>query len=168
MISDIYSKFLEFPILSIDTRTIQPNSIFICLKGENFDGNQFVNQALEMGAQYVVTENSSYTDHPQCFVVKNALETLQVLATTHRLNLQIPVIAITGTNGKTTTKELTHAVLSKKYLTCCTKGNFNNHIGVPLTLLSISMEDQMAIVEMELTIQEKLQICVKLLTQLMV
>lgn len=148
MISDIYSKFLEFPVLSIDTRTIQPNSIFFCLKGENFDANQFVDKALEMGAQFVITENSSYTDDPRCFVVKDALETLQVLATTHRLKLQIPIIAITGTNGKTTTKELTHAVLSKKYQTSSTKGNFNNHIGVPLTLLSINQEDQIAVIEM--------------------
>lgn len=148
MISTIYSKFLEFPNISTDTRAIQPNSIFFCLKGENYDGNQFVNQALEQGAQYVVTDNSAFTDHPQCFVVKDVLETLQVLATSHRLEMKIPFIGITGTNGKTTTKELINAVLSQKFITKCTKGNLNNHIGVPLTLLSVNKNDQMAIIEM--------------------
>ena len=148
MISTIYSKFLEFPTICTDTRAIQPNSIFFCLKGDNYDGNQFVNQALEQGAQYVVTENLAFTDHPQCFVVKDVLETLQVLATSHRLEMKIPFIGITGTNGKTTTKELINAVLSQKFVTKCTKGNLNNHIGVPLTLLSVTKNDQMAIIEM--------------------
>ncbi len=148
MISTIYSKFLEFPNISTDSRAIIPNSIFFCLKGEHFDGNKFVNQALENGAKYVVTENSEFTNHPQCFVVKDVLETLQILANSHRLELKIPFIGITGTNGKTTTKELINAVLSQKFKTKCTKGNLNNHIGVPLSLLSVTQEDEIAIIEM--------------------
>lgn len=148
MISEIYSQFLNYPVISTDTRKIIPDSIFFCLKGEQFDGNLFVNQALELGAKFVVTENSSFTDHPQCFVVKNALETLQILATHHRLELNIPIIGITGTNGKTTTKELITKVLSQKYKVQSTVGNLNNHIGVPLTILSISKEHQIAVVEM--------------------
>jgi len=148
MISEIYSQFLNYPVISTDTRKIIPDSIFFCLKGEQFDGNLFVNQALELGAKFVVTENSSFTDHPQCFVVKNVLETLQILATNHRLELKIPVIGITGTNGKTTTKELITKVLSQKYKVQSTVGNLNNHIGVPLTILSITKEHEIAIVEM--------------------
>lgn len=148
MIGDIYSQFVKFPAISTDTRNIAPNSIFFCLKGEQFDGNQFVDQALENGAEFVVTENSSYTDHPKCFVVKNALETLQILATHHRLEFKIPIIGITGTNGKTTTKELITKVLSESFNVTSTKGNLNNHIGVPLTLLSITTETQIAVVEM--------------------
>ncbi|MBP1672703.1 MAG: murF [Bacteroidetes bacterium] len=148
MISEIYSQFLNYPVISTDTRKIIPYSIFFCLKGEQFDGNLFVNQALELGAKFVVTENSSFTDHPQCFVVKNVLETLQILATNHRLELKIPVIGITGTNGKTTTKELITKVLSQKYNVQSTVGNLNNHIGVPLTILSITKEHEIAVVEM--------------------
>ncbi len=148
MISEIYSQFLNYPVISTDTRKIIPDSIFFCLKGEQFDGNLFVNQALELGAKFVVTENSSFTDHPQCFVVKNVLETLQILATNHRLELKIPIIGITGTNGKTTTKELITKVLSQKYNVQSTVGNLNNHIGVPLTILSITKEHQIAVVEM--------------------
>lgn len=148
MIGDIYAQYLKHPAISTDTRKIVPHSIFFCLKGENFDGNQFVQQALENGAEYVVTENASYTNHPQCFVVKDALETLQILATHHRLECHIPIIGITGTNGKTTTKELITAVLSKRFNTTATQGNLNNHIGVPLTLLSIHKDTEIAVVEM--------------------
>lgn len=148
MISDIYTEFLKNPFISTDTRKIVPNSIFFCLKGENYDGNQFVNQAFQMGAKCVVTENSRYTDNPNCFVVKDVLETLQILATNHRLELKIPVIGITGTNGKTTTKELITAVLSQKYKVTATVGNLNNHIGVPLSLLSINEDTEIAIIEM--------------------
>jgi UDP-N-acetylmuramoyl-tripeptide--D-alanyl-D-alanine ligase len=148
MISEIYTQYLLYPSISTDTRNIIPNSIFFCLKGENFDANNFVSQALDLGAKFVVTENSAYTDDPQCFVVKNVLDTLQILATNHRLELHIPVIGITGTNGKTTTKELVTTVLSKKFKVQATKGNLNNHIGVPLTLLSIRPDHQMAVVEM--------------------
>lgn len=148
MISDIYTEFLKNPIICTDTRKIVPNSIFFCLKGENYDGNQFVDQAFQMGAKCVVTEDSKYTDNPNCFVVKDSLETLQILATNHRLELKIPVIGITGTNGKTTTKELITAVLSQKYNVTATVGNLNNHIGVPLSLLSINEDTQIAVIEM--------------------
>jgi UDP-N-acetylmuramoyl-tripeptide--D-alanyl-D-alanine ligase len=134
-IKELYDKFVQFPFISTDTRKILPNSIFFCLKGENFDGNQFAEEALEKGARYVVKGD-------------NVLETLQQLARYHRAQLTIPIIGITGTNGKTTTKELIAAVLSKKYKTAYTQGNLNNHIGVPLTLLSITKEDEIAVIEM--------------------
>lgn len=145
---ELYAKYLQHPIICTDSRSIVPDSLFVCLKGERFDGNQFALQALESGAAYVVTENKDLSKHPKCIVVDDCLKTLQDLAKYHREQLAIPIIGITGTNGKTTTKELTHAVLSSKYRTACTKGNLNNHIGVPLTLLSIRPTDEMAIVEM--------------------
>ena len=144
----LYQLFLQYPKISTDTRTITPDSIFICLKGANFDGNQFALKSLSLGCRYVITENPELEGHPACIVVENALDTLQQLALYHRQQLRIPVIGVTGSNGKTTTKELIHTVLSTKYKTACTKGNLNNHIGVPLTLLSITKEDEIAIVEM--------------------
>ena len=122
--------------------------MFFCLKGENFDGNLFVNEALEKGAKYVVTENKQLPKSEAIIVVDDVLLTLQQLANYHRQQINIPVIGITGTNGKTTTKELIATVLSKKYKTACTQGNLNNHIGVPLTLLSITKDDEIAVVEM--------------------
>ena len=134
-IKELYEKFLQFPFVCTDTRKIIPNSLFFCLKGDNFDGNLFAEEALEKGARYVITGD-------------NALKTLQQLANYHRSQLKIPIIGITGTNGKTTTKELIASVLSKKYKTAYTQGNLNNHIGVPLTLLSIKKEDEIAVIEM--------------------
>ena len=144
----LYQLYKQHPRICTDTRNIIPDSIFFCLKGENFDGNNFATQALEAGAAYVVTERQDLKDNPRFVVVENSLKTLQQLAKYHRQQLRIPVIGITGTNGKTTTKELVAAVLSRKYKTCYTQGNLNNHIGVPLTLLSITGEHEMAIVEM--------------------
>ena len=144
----LYQLYKQHPRICTDTRNIIPDSIFFCLKGENFDGNNFATQALEAGAAYVVTERQDLKDNPHCVVVEDSLRTLQQLAKYHRQQLRIPVIGITGTNGKTTTKELVAAVLSRKYKTCYTQGNLNNHIGVPLTLLSITDEHEMAIVEM--------------------
>lgn len=144
----IYAKYLSHPQICTDTRNIIPDSIFVCLKGERFDGNTFALTALEQGAAYVITENTALADEPRCIVVENCLETLQKLAAHHRQQLTIPVIGITGTNGKTTTKELVSTVLSRKFRTAYTKGNLNNHIGVPLTLLSIKPSDEIAIVEM--------------------
>ncbi|MEG2071157.1 MAG: Mur ligase family protein, partial [Bacteroidales bacterium] len=144
----IYQLFLQYPQICTDSRNIIPDSVFICLKGENFDGNQFALQALEKGAQYVITEDTSLSNHPHCIVVSNSLKTLQQLSLYHRQQLHIPIIGITGTNGKTTTKELLANILSKKYKVAFTKGNLNNHIGVPLTLLSIKPTDEMAIIEM--------------------
>ena len=145
---NLYKLYRQFPQICTDTRNIIPQSLFFCLKGENFDGNNFATQALEAGAAYVVTERQDLKDNPYCVVVDDSLKTLQQLAKYHRRQLQIPVIGITGSNGKTTTKELVAAVLSRKYKTSYTQGNLNNHIGVPLTLLSITDEHQIAIVEM--------------------
>ncbi len=145
---ELYAKYLSHPQICTDTRNIIPGCIFVCLKGERFDGNQFALQAIEAGAAYVVTENKELFSNPNCIVVEDSLKTLQDLAKYHREQLTIPVIGVTGTNGKTTTKELIHAVLSSTFRTACTKGNLNNHIGVPLTLLSIKPSDEMAIVEM--------------------
>ena len=131
----IYQKFLQCNSVSIDTRTLQKNAMFFALKGPNFDGNQFAKEAIEKGALFVVIDEEKYVLNTKYILVKNVLKTLQDLAHLHRQNLNIPLLAITGTNGKTTTKELINAVLSKKYKTYATKGNLNNHIGVPLTLL---------------------------------
>lgn len=145
---ELYKKFLEHPHICTDTRNIIPDSIFVCLKGERFDGNSFALQALENGAAYVITEDQSLKSNPRCIVVDDSLKTLQDLAKHHRQQLSIPIVGVTGTNGKTTTKELISTVLSSKFKTACTKGNLNNHIGVPLTLLSIKPTDEIAIVEM--------------------
>lgn len=144
----LYQIFLESSAVSTDTRTIAPGSLFIALKGANFDANELVGQALEQGAKHVVTTNKAFASDHRVTIVDDTLTALQQLALEHRNHLTIPVIGITGTNGKTTTKELTTAVLSKKYKTVATKGNLNNHIGVPLTLLSIPREAEMAVVEM--------------------
>jgi len=149
-IKELYKLFVQFPFVCTDTRKIVPNCLFFCLKGENFDGNMFVNEALEKGARYVITDNLTVLRSYDLTVLKvdNVLQTLQQLAQYHRKQLKIPVIGITGTNGKTTTKELLVSVLSKKYKTAYTKGNLNNHIGVPLTLLSIKQDDEIAVIEM--------------------
>lgn len=144
----IYDIYLKHPKICTDTRNIIPDSIFVCLKGERFDGNQFALQALDHGAAYVITENKELTHNERCIVVDDSLATLQALANHHRHQLTIPVIGVTGTNGKTTTKELIACVLLQKFKTSFTQGNLNNHIGVPLTLLSIPKDAEMAIVEM--------------------
>lgn len=133
--------------ISTDTRKIEKGSIFFALKGENFNGNEYALQALEKGAEYAVVEKI-YTPHDHLVQVSNVLETLQELANFHRRYLKIPIIAVTGSNGKTTTKELVQAVLSKKFEVIATVGNLNNHIGVPLTLLSMNKETEIGIVEM--------------------
>lgn len=147
-ISDLYTIFLEYSTICTDSRNIIPDSIFFALKGENFDGNKYVKQALETGCAYAVSDDKSNEGINGCIIVENVLKTLQQLAEYHRLELNIPVLAITGTNGKTTTKELVSAVLSQKYNVVSTKGNFNNHIGVPLTLLLLNKNTEIAIIEM--------------------
>ncbi len=139
--------FVRFPNVSTDTRTITKNSIFIALKGETFDGNTYAEKALELGAACAVVDDDS-VQAENCIHVENSLQFLQDLAHYHRMQLQIPVIGITGTNGKTTTKELVSAVLMQKYKVQYTRGNLNNHIGVPLTLLSITKDIDIAVVEM--------------------
>ena len=136
-IADLYSLYQLFPNISIDSRKIEKDSIFFALKGDNFNGNTFAEKALELGASFVVIDDVTYNVSDKCILVDDVLTTLQELAVYHRNQLVIPIIGITGTNGKTTTKELLAAVLSAKYKTYCTVGNLNNHIGVPLSILAI-------------------------------
>jgi UDP-N-acetylmuramoyl-tripeptide--D-alanyl-D-alanine ligase len=147
-IKELYQLFRKHPSISTDSRNIKPKSIFFALKGENFNGNAFAENALESGAAFAVVDEEKYYKDDRFILVGNVLETLQQLAIEHRKNLNIPFIGITGTNGKTTTKELVHAVLGKKYKTAATKGNLNNHIGVPLTILEINESHEIAIIEM--------------------
>ncbi|MCP2026960.1 UDP-N-acetylmuramoyl-tripeptide--D-alanyl-D-alanine ligase [Flavobacterium sp. HSC-32F16] len=147
-IQEIHNLFLQCRSISIDTRKIEKDSMFFAIKGENFDANTFAKQALDLGALFVVIDNESYFIDERTLLVNNTLETLQDLAKFHRNYLKLPIVALTGSNGKTTTKELINVVLSKKFKTKATLGNLNNHIGVPLTLLSFSKETEIGIVEM--------------------
>lgn len=147
-ITKLYDYYLESGQVSTDTRKIVPGSVFFALKGDRFNANTFALQALEKGASYVVLDENEYAVNDCCLLVPDVLETLQNLARHHRNQLSIPVIGLTGSNGKTTSKELVNAVLSKKYKTYATKGNLNNHIGVPLTLLAIDKSVEIAVVEM--------------------
>lgn len=147
-LGELYAHYRRYPTVCTDTRSIPENSIFFALKGEHFNGNAFAAEALERGARYAVIDEPAYQTDKRLLLVPNVLETLQSLATHHRNQLHIPVIGVTGTNGKTTTKELLHAVLSQRYSAFATKGNLNNHIGVPLSLLSIPAGTQLAIIEM--------------------
>ena len=147
-IEHIHKLFLECNSVCTDTRKIKKNDIFFALKGDNFNGNAYTEQALNKGAKYVVIDEAQYNASKKTILVNSALETLQELASFHRTFLNIPIIALTGSNGKTTTKELINAVLSQKYNTTATIGNLNNHIGVPLTLLSMDKNTEIGIVEM--------------------
>jgi UDP-N-acetylmuramoyl-tripeptide--D-alanyl-D-alanine ligase len=147
-ILQLYSIFREHSIVSTDSRSIPPGSIFFALKGDKFDGNKFASNALEMGAAIAVVDDISLKDTAGMFYVPDVLTTLQDLAHFHRRQSKATIVALTGSNGKTTTKELMAAVLSKKYVTQSTSGNLNNHIGVPVTILSISDDTQFCIVEM--------------------
>jgi len=147
-LSNIYLLFKEHPIVVTDTRKIVPNSIFFALKGDNFNGNKFAMSAVEKGCNYAIIDEKEYAVDNRFVLVEDVLATLQDLAREHRRQLNIPILAITGTNGKTTTKELVHEVLRRKYQTAATIGNLNNHIGVPLTLLSMNVDTEFGIVEM--------------------
>ncbi len=148
-IEDLYQLFIGCnQKITTDTRKLDKGSIFFALKGDNFDANTFVQTAIEQGCAYAVTDNELYANGKTIVLVHNVLEALQQLAKHHRRQLMIPIIGITGSNGKTTNKELICAVLLQKYKVYATKGNLNNHIGVPLTLLSLTREHEMAIVEM--------------------
>ena len=147
-IQKLHSIFLKHPSISTDTRKIKENDIFFALKGDNFNGNSYAVQALENGASYVIIDEKDYLINENTILVNDVLSTLQQLANFHRNFCSAQVISLTGSNGKTTTKELINAVLSQKYKTIATIGNLNNHIGVPLTLLSIQPETEIAIVEM--------------------
>ncbi|RYJ40399.1 UDP-N-acetylmuramoyl-tripeptide--D-alanyl-D-alanine ligase [Flavobacterium anhuiense] len=156
-IQDIHNLFLQCSSLSIDTRKIEKNSMFFAIKGENFDANTFAKEALDLGALFVVIDNESYFIDDRTILVENSLQTLQELAKFHRNYLGLPIVALTGSNGKTTTKELINVVLSKKFKTKATIGNLNNHIGVPLTLLSFTKETEIGIVEMGANHQKEIE-----------
>jgi UDP-N-acetylmuramoyl-tripeptide--D-alanyl-D-alanine ligase len=148
-INDLYTLFISCnQKITTDTRQIEKGSIFFALKGDNFDANEFAISAIEQGCLFAVVDNPNFANGTSILLVEDVLDTLQNLAKMHRSHLKIPVIGITGSNGKTTNKELIHAVLSKKFNTYATKGNLNNHIGVPLTVLKIHKEHEIAIVEM--------------------
>jgi len=147
-IPELYQHFLKHRSVQTDTRKLQAGDIFFALKGPSFNGNQFAQQALEQGAALAVVDEPQYATGAKTVLVPDALEALQQLATLHRQQLNIPVLGITGSNGKTTTKELITAVLCQKFKVCATVGNLNNHIGVPLTLLRIGEDAEIAIIEM--------------------
>lgn len=144
----LYELFLASTGISTDTRKIEAGVLFFALKGPNFNGNQYASLALEKGAKYAIIDEIAFKENEYCILVDDVLQTLQDLANFHRKQLGIPIIGIAGSNGKTTTKELTHAVLSTKFKTFATKGNLNNHIGVPLSLLSIDTSYEIAILEL--------------------
>ena len=149
MVEQVYNAFLSCDQkVTTDTRNIAKNDLFFALKGPNFNGNKFAEKALELGAKYAVIDEKEYFIEGKTFLVENVLETLQSLARFHREKINIPVVAITGTNGKTTTKELLGAVLTSQYHILITKGNLNNHIGVPLTILQLNKEHEIAVIEM--------------------
>lgn len=147
-IDKLYQKYRESGKVSTDTRQILPGSVFFALKGEKFNANEFAAEALKKGASIAVVDEAKYAIDDRYVLVDNSLEALQKLARHHRDQLKIPVVGLTGSNGKTTSKELLNAVLSKKFRTYATKGNLNNHIGVPLTILSIDDSIELAIIEM--------------------
>ncbi|MFM7672391.1 MAG: UDP-N-acetylmuramoyl-tripeptide--D-alanyl-D-alanine ligase [Bacteroidota bacterium] len=147
-IEGLYQLYLQHPNVQTDTRSLQPDCFFFALKGDKFNGNRFAQQAVDQGAAYVIIDESEFAIEGKTILVSDVLTTLQQLAAHHRNQLQIPVMGITGSNGKTTSKELVHAVLATTYRTSTTVGNLNNHIGIPLTLLRIPLDAEMAVVEM--------------------
>ncbi|WP_243349428.1 UDP-N-acetylmuramoyl-tripeptide--D-alanyl-D-alanine ligase [Parabacteroides sp. FAFU027] len=147
-IKSLYELYKKHPVVTTDSRNCPDSSIFIALKGDTFNGNEYAQQAIDKGCAYAIVDEVEYANDSNIILVDDCLETLQQLANYHRRQLTIPVIGITGTNGKTTTKELTSAVLGKKYNVLFTQGNLNNHIGVPLTLLKINSSHEIAVIEM--------------------
>lgn len=156
-ITDIYKLYSQHYLVDTDTRTIRKNTIFFALKGDNFNGNEFASKALEIGANYAIIDEKKYDTDKNTILVDDVLTTLQQLANFHRTQLNLPIIGLTGSNGKTTTKELINVVLSKKLKVTATKGNLNNHIGVPLTLLSMTPETEIGIVEMGANHQKEIE-----------
>ena len=156
-INEIHQLFLTCDSVSIDTRKILPNSLFVAIKGERFDANTFAKEAIEKGAAYVIIDNQDYYINEKTILVEDSLIALQQLASFHRNYLKLPIIALTGSNGKTTTKELINCVLLQKFKTKATLGNLNNHIGVPLTLLSFNSSTEIGIVEMGANHQKEIE-----------
>jgi UDP-N-acetylmuramoyl-tripeptide--D-alanyl-D-alanine ligase len=154
----LYDYFLKNPVISTDTRNISPGCIFFALKGDLFNANEFAVQAIEKGAAYAIIDEEKYAKHEKCLLVADVLGTLQDLARHHRKQLNIPVIGLTGSNGKTTSKELVNAVLAERYKTFATFGNLNNHIGVPLSILSITDQVQIAVIEMGANHQKEIEL----------
>ena len=154
----LYQYYLKHGVISTDTRNISPGCIFFALKGDLFNANEFAAQAIEKGAAYAVIDEEKYAQHDKCLLVKDVLSTLQDLARHHRKQLNIPVIGLTGSNGKTTSKELVNAVLTERYKTFATFGNLNNHIGVPLSILSITNDVQIAVIEMGANHQKEIEL----------
>ena len=163
-IAAIHALFLQSTAVVIDTKKIIPHAFFVALKGERFDANTFAAEALQLGAAYVLIDNPNYYIDERTILVVDGLQTLQDLAKFHRQFLGIPIIALTGSNGKTTTKELIHAVLSQQYTCAATVGNLNNHIGVPLTLLSFNQTTEIGIVEMGANHQKEIEFLCELAT----
>ena len=147
-LSQLHQLFLESTGICTDTRKLKKGNLYLALKGDNFNGNNFAAKALELGADYSIVDEQPEEQNDHIIKVEDGLDTLQKLAAYHRKYLNLPILSITGSNGKTTTKELIREVLSKKYKTVSTKGNLNNHIGVPLTLLSMNKETEFGIIEM--------------------
>ena len=156
-IQELYKLYLAHPSILTDTRKLQKDDLFFALKGPNFNGNQFAKQALDSGASYVIMDEPANFSDERLIITDNALNTLQQLAKYHREQFDIPFIAITGSNGKTTTKELVHEVLSSTFITYTTKGNLNNHIGIPLTILSVKNDAEMAVIEMGANHQKEIE-----------
>ena len=153
----LYNHFLQSMSVQIDTRKLQKGDVFFALKGDNFNGNLFASKALEAGASFAVIDEDVSSNDERLFRVDDVLATLQALAKHHRQQFNIPFIAITGSNGKTTTKELVSTVLASHYKTYTTQGNLNNHIGVPLTILSIKQDAEIAVIEMGANHQKEIE-----------
>jgi len=156
-IKEIYALFQQHSTICIDSRKITKGAMFISLRGENFNGNKYALKAIQDGCSYAIVDEEEYDIHQNTILVNNGLKTLQDLATYHRNQLNIPLIGITGTNGKTTSKELINAVLSSELSCYATKGNLNNHIGVPLSVLEINKKHKIAIIEMGANHQKEIE-----------
>lgn len=156
-IEELHALFLAYPKICTDTRKISENCLFFALKGPNFNGNAFAQDALDKGAAFAIIDEETFSTSDKTILCQGVLKTLQELATYHRNHCKAKVISLTGSNGKTTTKELINSVISKKYKTIATQGNLNNHIGVPLTLLSIKEDTEIAIVEMGANHQKEIK-----------
>lgn len=155
----LYDIYLKHPSIQTDSRKVQPGDLFFALKGPKFNGNEYAANAIEKGAAFAVVDEAKYAVSNQYILEEDVLESLQQLARFHRVLFNnVPFLAITGSNGKTTTKELIHAVLSKKYKAYATEGNLNNHIGIPLTLLKIKSDAQLAIIEMGANHQKEIEL----------
>ena len=156
-IEELYQIYLTYPTIETDTRKIKKDNLFFALKGLNFNGNNYAKEALNAGASYCICDERTNMEDTRIIFVDDVLNTLQQLAKYHRMQFNIPFIAITGSNGKTTTKELVHEVLTSTYKCYTTKGNLNNHIGVPLTILSIKKDAEIAVIEMGANHQQEIE-----------